>query len=77
MHTIQSPVELWEAKFVDFLKIKTKHRFFFTLKVLNSEMSQLCRHTHTQKKSQKPTKHLKRNAFYLQNGSIGPNPRKS
>lgn len=26
---VQSPVELWGAKWVDFLKIKTKHRFFF------------------------------------------------
>lgn len=29
---VQSPVEFWGAKWVGFLKIKTKHRFFFNIK---------------------------------------------
>lgn len=69
MHTTQSPVRPREAKFVEFLKIKTKQQSS-TVKVLNSETANCAdteRHT-------KITKHLKRNAFYLQNGSIGQTP---
>lgn len=36
MHKTQSPVRPREAKFVEFLKIKTKQQFS-TVKVLNSE----------------------------------------